>query len=375
MKSLRKAAAMLTAAVLGFGAMSIPASAADSEVPTWVPQDYVSALDFLNTYGATRVVENKVCLVLAEPVTNADEAPLVAPYVLNLSQGGKRELYREILLPPEGMEEGNPQLEVLAFAGVVEASFSCEFSPQPEGTGKTHTYSFYTDRDFKTVETDLYGWVPDSFSEFYEYQRTNGPISVNGRYIAFCIQQSAGTQYNWQEAEIDAEAAEKVLISSCTTKGTLTPPVDGGQSGPVAGGGVVGGASGLSVHVYQAKKDGPLTLGWYWGEQEAPKDWIKEDFEAVDDASVILRKGDAYFKLIDSETGEYLEIDPENPPVLNVRTETRMTSRFRLSIRLKRSSRSMTRLFRLNMRKAPTRSPKTRWFCRSQPLTATVSTV
>ena len=255
MKFLTKAAAVLSAAVLGCGAVSFPAlSAADAVVPEWVPQDYASALEFVNTYGTTRVIDNKVCLVFAEPIIPEGDIPVQPPYVLNTPNGGMRELYREIFLPPEDLRTENAvQLEVISVVGFVEARFSFEFSPKPPSEANVHAYSFYTDRNFETTETDVYGWVPDSPIEFQNYKKGNGAISVHGNQIAFCITNTSGTQYSWHEMEYDTEAANKLLVSGCNGKSIESgPPVTGGSSN--------------SVHVYEANKDGPLTLDDIFGE-------------------------------------------------------------------------------------------------------------
>ncbi|HAM69549.1 MAG TPA: hypothetical protein DCP68_08050, partial [Ruminococcus sp.] len=58
------AAAMLLTALLtgGMTAHAEP-QPPDLEAPDWVPSSFAEALDFDNTYGTVRIVDNAVCIV------------------------------------------------------------------------------------------------------------------------------------------------------------------------------------------------------------------------------------------------------------------------------------------------------------------------
>lgn len=307
MKIQKKAAAILTAFVMGFCAAGFPVSAeTNADIPKWIPQDFESAMEFRNTYGATHISNNHTCFVFAEPVTPEGAEPA---YEVAGLKGGVHIFYREVFTAPEGSAfRDDIQFEVIAAAALQDVYFSCSYTDKTGSEDITYDYTFRTDKNCKITETDIFGWVPDCAAEYESLVAEQGKIAVRGSDIAFCISESSGTAYRWQEADYPAELAEKTAVSDCSVRGTVPPP----------------GSPFQAVHVYHAKQDGTLTLKWELtslsGGQE-PAETCSETFQIVDNAAAVLRRDDAYIRLIDIADGTPLEIDPDNPPVLDVRTE------------------------------------------------------
>ncbi|MBQ9905980.1 MAG: hypothetical protein IJM46_04350 [Oscillospiraceae bacterium] len=58
-------ASVLMLAMLPLNGLSAFAEAIspDAPVPDWVPTDFMSAMEFRNTYGATHIADDRICIV------------------------------------------------------------------------------------------------------------------------------------------------------------------------------------------------------------------------------------------------------------------------------------------------------------------------
>ncbi len=302
MKLKKLTAALLSAAVMLAGTGQIPASAADTAKQ--IPNDYDSALEFLNTYGVTRINRDNICFVFPEPVTEEGEEPVYA--IAGLDAGGTV-TYREVFTSPDGRSPF--QLEVIRVLTNPGCYFYCTYTSDVSDPDSAYTYIFETDNRGVITETDLYGWVPDCPAEYSRFTEENGKIGVHGRYLAYCIENNAGTAYSWSETAVDS-AAQKVLVSQCS--GAAQEMVPGART--------------CSVHVYKVLQDGQLTVTWDLcelaeGGTGLPAETLTETFCAVDNVSAVLRPDEVYFRMLDAGTGKLLTLDPDNLPVLDVRTE------------------------------------------------------
>ncbi len=66
----KKRLALLITAMMLTSAMPLPtvqaADPAAIALPDWIPNDYASAIDFCNTYGASHIEDGLICMVFKE---------------------------------------------------------------------------------------------------------------------------------------------------------------------------------------------------------------------------------------------------------------------------------------------------------------------
>ncbi|WP_028516384.1 dockerin type I repeat-containing protein [Ruminococcus flavefaciens] len=214
--------------------------------------------------------------------------------------------------------EDNTVYVVAAITSIPAAEFEVEFidkainssidTAHPHSVGH---YSFKGIAKYTTIETDIYGWLPDCEPEYKDYVEKYGVVSVRDNFVVFCMDSNAGTPFTWQEKSNNYSDNFK-LKASLFCNNETAEPVEGGKLHRVA--------------VYQAVKDGYAKIEWGYipnqtWELEPPfseddlKDTLTADCVILDDAQAVLLNGQTRVAVTDEDTGElmsdkYLESYP-----------------------------------------------------------------
>ncbi|MBQ8920716.1 MAG: dockerin type I repeat-containing protein [Oscillospiraceae bacterium] len=302
----KRITAACAAGILSFSAVPAaenPARAAQaagsvSAVNAKSPADFESAMEFRNTYGAFRIntFDYKVWLVFEEPLDTGD-----TPRFQVQPAGDLKEVSHEIYRTPEDSEFGSPyQYEVVYYHHMpnCRTSVSLIDTSLPEGEQTVETYHFRSSPSGSITSDDLYAWVPDSPAEFESYIEKNGAVSVHENYMVFCMTDTAGTAYQWEEGtgeNVNQENVQKVLSGSFARRQIPEP---------------IGGAV-FRVAVYEAVQDGDVQIEWEkraFDSAEPPLETCSGAFQIVNGAKQILSPTDAWIELIDADSGERVNL-------------------------------------------------------------------
>ena len=309
MKQLKAMAALLAAvtAVLPFApdALCNVSAVSAEEVGTvgtakqWHPTDFESAIEFRNTYGATRIVDDMVCVVFRKE--------------------------QEVVL--DGNVAFNPRYEVITTKGVMELGYTKSFGdidsryyyeirvyhPTEPGEFKISlrdkgeekaVYTFAVDNEKHVRETDLCSWLPDCYAEFKDFVKQNGAVSVHENQVVFCQEYGVGTAYSWEEADQEYKEFLKYDgIQSCSRE----------QPVPVAGG------SAQIIRLYTAVKEGSAKISWNLGSYALNNPEITEtqtaDCAVLENAETVLLSDTARIRFEDMDTGALLDFPSKEVPV------------------------------------------------------------
>ena len=307
MKS-NKITAALISAVIPFSSGSLFSStvyAEDTEkVPDWIPSSFEEALDFRNTYGATHIGTNEnqndtVCVVLPKYEDTDCE------FNVEVSKFEQTEIFHETFTE----ENSDTMYEVIAYtnyhqnAGKSNICFTLW-----RGEDMLEIYDFSTYTGGLITEDDVYSWMPDCITEYEDFVKTNGEVSVKDNYVVFCLDSNAGTSYSWVDDpdEFDWSAIENRYYSTCYEE-TLFP-LDGGPLHKVA--------------AYQFGSDGHFKLTYDYipminspFKQENVKKKLTADCMVLDKGNTILLSGNARFRFVDSDTGKDLIHPNQSTPI------------------------------------------------------------
>ncbi|MBR3267965.1 MAG: dockerin type I repeat-containing protein [Oscillospiraceae bacterium] len=293
-------AALLTAiaaapAIPANGSVSAQTSLAEEiTLPSWVPNNFNTALDFRNYHGGTYISGNVLCVVFEIPPVydNSDYARYTFDYsedVLNLVSS---EIYSAD--DTGEIDVTDMKLQVLVFKPKQTGEASVSLIDRKNGEHPICTYQFSVNEKLKIKETDLYAWVPDCQSEYLSFTKAHGNYDIVQNYLVFCLSAGAGTPYQWKEYLNHPELAERILESDCSTL-DLVPRVGGTVQ---------------TVMVYRAKGEGELSLSWKLvsliSEDEEPLESFGGVCQVLDDGNTILQEGDFRVTLVDYDTGEKL---------------------------------------------------------------------
>ncbi|MBP3745966.1 MAG: dockerin type I repeat-containing protein [Ruminococcus sp.] len=274
-----------------------------TELPDWIPTDFETALEFRNTYGATHIQDGLVCLVFSEEREcernggKKDEPH----YSIYKTDGVMGQLKDDIY----GTENSSSDYEVVVFkpleSGVFEISLIDNWvkssSLESEfGYVRYLTYhTFSVDEDKFVTETDRFSWMPDCVTEYQDYVKKNGEVSVKDDLIVFCLDSAAGTPYTWQQMSTGfGDHAELYEYYDCSRETEI--PLDGGTT--------------HLMKVFKATNDGYVTIGLEYrddliGESDKPAERsLIADCVVLDDAKTVLLSGSVKVTLADHDTGE-----------------------------------------------------------------------
>lgn len=228
--------------------------ATGAALPEWIPQSFESALDFRSTYGATHVQDGLVCIVFREQYEKVPEGEPQG--VLRYDIRTTKDMMMELFHKTYADENSRDCYEVVVY-----------YAPQKQGNfevalvdtwlksseldlGYNHAiahYSFSIGEGNEITETDIYSWLPDSYAEFYDYAEKNGYVSAKDEFVVFCINDTAGIRYKWEETSDGySDYFQRYTSSYCSRE--TAQPLAGGQT--------------PHVEVYKAVKDGKALIKW-----------------------------------------------------------------------------------------------------------------
>ena len=200
--------------------------------PEWIPNDFDSAMDFCNTYGATKVDKDTICIVRNVPDTcrmNADITPVFNTDA-RADSNYESHIYSFDFKLPEAPDKSDEkayanylrEMKKYEFAGINDSSsvgfhyealvilnnaadgFNVKVSLENPDTDKPLPddikYSF-TKQDGELVQTDIYSWLPDSIPEFNAFRKENGNISFRDGRLIYCdsINYSTGAKMDTEQ--------------------------------------------------------------------------------------------------------------------------------------------------------------------------------
>lgn len=319
-------------------------------LPDWVPDSFSEAMQFYNTHGKSYVADNVICLVRIVPKDKEKDYSFsyggTMSYV-NTPASGKPKTY-ELEIPekpdPDDIDAlsaykaycdslGLPSYDYSFFESYAGSGlqyvFEVELFRVLEGYDLTvywnekkngdyrvsETFSF-ENKDGTTVETDLYSWLPDSLPEYNSFLNKNGHASVQGNYLAFCAEITAGTGASLMMEKTGSGDFQEIMQSRCVPFELVSKD----------------GSSTASVWVYEPVKDGALDVKWRIGMIWAPSQPLESyegSYEIKDNCSVIIddsaqKKGITVFTLVDKDTGETITI-PEGDNNFYLQRTTKQT--------------------------------------------------
>ena len=189
-----------------------------NSLPEWIPTDFSEAMEFDAKYGCTHIEGKYVCCVFRmnsekdntknfysyNPVTYAEDDCCIMSetYFSGISEkpdpsdSTASEEYLAALeklhISERDAEYADKKLYYTVDVYALEPGTGLDIywhsGPQnydPEYSRGTHL-SFYSDDDGNITESDIFGWVPDSMTEVYDYISANGMISVKDNYAVYC---------------------------------------------------------------------------------------------------------------------------------------------------------------------------------------------
>ena len=154
------------------------------EAPEWIPQDYESAVSFINEHGSSFVKDGIICFVHNVNANYPEE------YHVSCSGSAANtikscELMDKIYASPETPSSG---FKVMAYDMPKDSDITFDFSYGrfKNNERKINSYSFKKDSTGYVTQTDKYFWLPDCDEEFNAYYGKHGTFSIQGDYIMYC---------------------------------------------------------------------------------------------------------------------------------------------------------------------------------------------
>ena len=284
-------------------------SGALTTLPEWIPTDFDSATDFRNTYGATHIENGLICIVYPERVKKGSKNGTFG-YKLqpsfNMGQTLKQEIYtHEHSETCFNVFVYQPQKQGDLALQIVDPHAISDEGDKPVEPPLILAYSFSVDNGLSITETDIYSWLPDSKTEYNEYMKQHGEVSIKDNYVVFCTMTIDQFGDKW---EADSTNKYENIIYLQSSDCTMQVP-DLYDDGSVD-----------IIYVYQAKKDGYEKLSWTRTsnrrpEQDAPTTYtLTADCAILDDAQTILLPGQMRTTLIDYDTGKKIALTEGKTP-------------------------------------------------------------
>ena len=270
------------------------------ELPDWVPTDFETAVDFCNTYGATHIENGYVCIVYKMDYEKPYPGIMIHDVRYQLIRQGSA-LHMENVdgytysQDPAG---GDTKYYVMLFSAGKEGTFECDMidnalktSPDKEHPKSLGHYSFKVDSNGNITETDLYSWLPDCMTEYREYVKNNGEVSVKDNNVVFCTTTIEQFGDKWEpDANNKYECFKYLLMSDCTMEEWRRDDdcsID-------------------RIYVCQAVKDGYEKLSWVRTSDVRPDSdeptsyTLTADCVVTDKAWTVLLADTAHFRIFDS---------------------------------------------------------------------------
>ena len=164
------------------------------DIPDWIPQDYESAVKFINEHGASFVNDGIICFVRNEEPDRTDEYPV--SFEGSVAQNiASYELINKVYADPENKYAA---YNVRAYDIPNDSDLTVNFRyGRHEFEIRTiNSYSFKKDSTGYITQTDKYSWLPDCHEEFNAYYEKHGTFSVQAGYVMYCTDvPTADTDY------------------------------------------------------------------------------------------------------------------------------------------------------------------------------------
>ena len=296
-----------------------------TKLPDWIPNDFESALAFRNTYGATRIADGLICIVFKQQYEKVPdgEPQGIKRYALTVNGDAPKTL-KDVVY---GTKESQYCYEVVVVQPLTAGDYavamadtwvkSSSLEPQLNYVHYIGYYTFYTDSEGNITETDLNSWLPDSITEYKAFKEQYSPVSVQGNYLVFCLEQNAGTAYSWRpKFDGSSDCLHYEELSDCSSETAV--PLDGGTM--------------CLLSVFKAAEDGYVKIDYEYrsnlGDDTLPAEkTLTADCMILDDAQTILLPDAVRMQFIDADTGIMLQFPSAEQtlrvlPTLAYQTET-----------------------------------------------------
>ena len=227
-----------------------------ADIQPLVPQSYQQAEDFINAYGTSRVVADQIITVFQEYKSSVYSYTVGSDTCPVSELGNSRptvvipcaESYHEVF----DVLESPYQYEVVAFTPPKETQVTVTLTRWNQNVPyNDHRFCFVSDAEGFATQTDMYGWLPDSYGEYNEYVRNYGDVSVHDEYIIYCGKESSSTGSTIQMEQHGTAQIEEVLEQRCSY---IETNAWDGNSAPV-------------IKVYKAVTDGTVEITWTTGRE------------------------------------------------------------------------------------------------------------
>ena len=276
-----------------------------TKLPDWIPNDFASALEFRNTYGATRTADGLICLVFRQEYERVPEGEPqgILRYALTVDGDAPKMLKDNVF----GAEDSMYCYEVVVVQPLTAGDYtvamadtwvkSSSLEPEPDYVHYIGYYTFYKDADGNITETDINSWLPDCITEYKAFKEQYSPVSVYDNYLVFCLEQSAGTPYSWRpKFDGDSGCLSYEGLWECTAETAV--PVAGGTMSLIA--------------LYRAAEDGYVKIDYEYrseldDETKPPVETLTADCMVTDDAQTILLPDAVRMQFRDADTGMLLQ--------------------------------------------------------------------
>lgn len=248
------------------------------QLPDWVPKDFNEALIFQNTYGATHIEGNVVCIV--KQVTKSEDYSFknsLEHTGENSRVRGSQEYYDfHAPVPPEDVhsEEYEEYERLCSELGWYAQHMTDAENYDPGYRYCVCTYELENVAEFKFIwettflrtneqlapnvltfaalasggytETDINGWLPDCPAEYDAFVKENGTISLHDNYIVYADDVCYDGGYSLVEEQSGTGLLERIAARSPQHIYVLPP---------------CGGMSHV-LRVYEAKRTGTVLMDW-----------------------------------------------------------------------------------------------------------------
>ena len=266
-----------------------------AKYPDWVPTDFESAVEFRNTYGATHIEDGYACIIYKTNHEHYYPDIMINSVRYQLRQNGDalRMEYIEGYTYSQEPVAGDTEYCVMLFSAAESGRFEVDLidnaltkSPDKEHPKSLGHYSFYVDPNGDITETDIYSWLPDCMTEYYEYVNQNGKVSVKDNNVVFCTSATDQFGEKWEpDSDNKYECFKYLLMSDCTMEECRRDDdcsID-------------------KIYVCQAVKDGYEKLSWVrTSDREADTCTLTADCAVTDNAWTVLLADTARFIIYDT---------------------------------------------------------------------------
>ena len=317
---LKKLAAAVTAASMAiipfpagnvnvFTPMNVYAegTGAKAALPDWIPEDFESALEFRNTYGAVHIQDDLICIVYPNRAPKWKSSDTYG-YELRTTADMGQKLKQEIYLSDQTetcfeVFVYQPQVHGDLELKLVDPHVQVNDTPDNWEPPTVAEYTFNVDERLDITETDIYGWLPDCAEEYRMYDITHFNVSVKDNYVVFLLPHNAGTAYDWTLNEKGEDCFELAAVSDCSTISAV--PLDGGEIN--------------TIYAYKAVKDGCDRISYDFGAVYAggkKEETRTANCAVFNDAQTVLLSGDMRVTLLDYDTDELIILGEDEVPMI-----------------------------------------------------------